>query len=184
MGQYHVLVNLDKRQFVHPHAMGCGLKLWEQVGFYASISTALWALLACSNGRGGGDFREHPLVGSWAGDRIAVVGDYAEPDDLAPEHHTESLYNRCLHGDARYVSEEAQIRREAEEEGLAVYTDISPQVREMMTALFDVTYDTESGRGWLPVTSPHDGDDTGKLAPDVVIMVARKPASDAEGEPF
>ena len=31
MGQYWKAVNLDKREFVHPHRLGCGLKLWEQL---------------------------------------------------------------------------------------------------------------------------------------------------------
>ena len=37
-------------------------------------------LLADGNNRGGGDLRsEHPIIGSWAGDRIVIAGDYADP---------------------------------------------------------------------------------------------------------
>ena len=82
MGQYHKLFNLDKKEFVKGHDIDNGLKLMEQCGFQKSTSTALWLLLACSNGRGGGDAKQHPLIGTWAGDRIAVIGDYAEPDDI------------------------------------------------------------------------------------------------------
>lgn len=60
---------------------------------------ALMALLACSNGRGGGDLAEHPLIGRWAGDRIAVVGDYAERGDLAPEHNADLIYDLCRMGE-------------------------------------------------------------------------------------
>jgi hypothetical protein len=77
MGQYHIVVNLDKQQVVHPHKIGCGLKLWEQLASQISTGTALIILLASgSNGDGGGDICEDPIVGSWRGDRIAFVGDY------------------------------------------------------------------------------------------------------------
>ena len=80
MGQYHKVVNLDKRQVINPHNMGCGIKLLE---FSESrVSTALCVLLACSNNRGGGDLNsDNPLCGSWAGDRIAIIGDYWEQDE-------------------------------------------------------------------------------------------------------
>jgi hypothetical protein len=81
MGQYHELYNLDKKEFVHGHRINNGLKLMEQCGWEKSTSTALWLLLANSNGRGGGDAKDHPMVGRWAGDRIVVQGDYAESDD-------------------------------------------------------------------------------------------------------
>ena len=126
MGQYHYLVNLTKKQFVHPHQIGNGLKLHEQVGWPYSTSTVLVMLLAVSSGRGGGDFGEHRLVGSWAGDRIAFIGDYAEPDDLkgvdAP-----TVYNQCESGK---------------------FKNISAQVRQMMAAEFDIHY---TGESWLNI---------------------------------
>lgn len=81
MGQYYVVVNLDKEQYLHPHVFGDGLKLMEFGQSYGGTLTALTILLSSGNGRGGGDFtgnnmQKHPLVGSWAGDRIVVAGDY------------------------------------------------------------------------------------------------------------
>lgn len=78
MGQYHYPVNLDKKQFIHPHKLGNGLKLWEMIaGATAGVGSALIVLLAShSNGQGGGDIETDPIVGSWRGDRIAFVGDY------------------------------------------------------------------------------------------------------------
>ena len=108
MGQYHKLYNVDKKEYVSGHGIDNGLKLLEQVGFSKSTASALWLLLANSNGRGGGDAPEHPLIGSWAGDRILVQGDYAED------------------GDRGYVSEDE----------LATYTDISPQVAELLEEVF------------------------------------------------
>jgi hypothetical protein len=104
MGQYHTTYNLDKEEFIHPHRIDNGLKLYEQVGWIGSTSTALFALLANSNGRGGGDFPQHDLIGHWAGDRILVQGDYAEP------------------GDNGYVDPKV----------LETFTDISAQVVDML----------------------------------------------------
>lgn len=83
MGQYHIIVNFNKREYIHPHKLGCGLKLLDQVGVDHGTTAALLMLLACSNGRGGGDFRDNPEVfGRWAGDKIAVIGDYSEDGDI------------------------------------------------------------------------------------------------------
>ena len=74
MGQYHIVYNTDKKELVHGHHINNGLKLLEQVGFYKSTSSALWLLLANSNGRGGGDFHgSNELIGTWARDVISVA---------------------------------------------------------------------------------------------------------------
>lgn len=89
MGQYHMAVNLDKREFLYSHEVGDGLKLMEQaMSGPGGIGSALILLLAVSNGetgRGGGDFHVAgfgDVIGRWGGDRIAIVGDYAEDEDL------------------------------------------------------------------------------------------------------
>ena len=83
MGQYYKVYNLDRKEFIHPHRINCGLKLVEQMGFSGSTADALFLLLANSNGRGGGDVNDHPMIGRWAGDRIVVQGDYSEVNDKA-----------------------------------------------------------------------------------------------------
>lgn len=97
MGQYHMVYNLDKREFIHAHDIDNGLKLMEQCGpcIDPTTSDAVWLLLANSNGRGGGDATEHPMVGRWAGDRLLVQGDYAEAEDTAylPEEDREEYTN-------------------------------------------------------------------------------------------
>lgn len=110
MGQYHEVYNSDKKEFFHAHRIDNGLKLLEQVGFEKSSSSALFLLLANSNGRGGGDARpdRETIIGRWAGDRIVVQGDYAEKGD---------------HG---YLTPEE----------LDQYTDISEQVASMLDAVF------------------------------------------------
>ena len=117
MGQYHYIVNLDKREFLDPYKLGSGLKLWEQLASHWP-GVALIPLLACSNGRGGGDLAyaddEKPngyaqkakaVIGRWAGDRIAIVGDYAEHEDLAEEHSAEMIYDNCNGGDWRDITD-------------------------------------------------------------------------------
>jgi hypothetical protein len=83
MGQYHKVYNLDRKEFIHPHKIDCGLKLVEQMGFRGSTADALFLLVANSNGRGGGDVNDHPMIGRWAGDRVVVQGDYSEVNDKA-----------------------------------------------------------------------------------------------------
>lgn len=79
MGQYYYVVNLDKQQFLHAHKFGDGLKLREFGCSGGGTMYALALLLADGNGRGGGDFpSEASLIGSWAGDRIVIAGDYAD----------------------------------------------------------------------------------------------------------
>jgi hypothetical protein len=79
MGQYYKIVNLDKKQFLHPHAFGDGLKLMEFGSSGQGTMNGLAILLADGNNRGGGDLRsDNPIIGSWAGDRIVVAGDYAD----------------------------------------------------------------------------------------------------------
>jgi hypothetical protein len=89
MGQYFSLVNLDKREYVCPWCIGHGAKLWE---WAANTSGAVATiLLRKSDEAGGGDYYGYsrgnneggriapplsPIVGRWAGDRIALVGDY------------------------------------------------------------------------------------------------------------
>lgn len=109
VGQYHITANLSKKEFVHPHALGDGLKLVEQAGSGpGGVGSALILLLAASNGYGGGDFcaaDPNGVVGRWAGDRVAIVGDYAEPEDLAPEDEAEIVYDLC--------GSQEQVRRRA-----------------------------------------------------------------------
>ena len=55
MGQYYLIVNLDKRQYLHAHKFGDGLKLLEFGSSGSGTMCALAILLADGNGRGGGD---------------------------------------------------------------------------------------------------------------------------------
>lgn len=87
MGQYYLLVNLTKRQYVQPNYLGDGSKLMEFGSSSPGTMTALAVLLADGNGRGGGDLASsNPVVGSWAGDQIVVTGDYADDGKFVHVH--------------------------------------------------------------------------------------------------
>ncbi len=83
MGQYFVIVNLDKKEFIHPHKLASGLKFWEILASN-SAPRALAFMLRQSNEGGGGDISESNednkklFCGSWRGNRITIVGDYDE----------------------------------------------------------------------------------------------------------
>lgn len=136
MGQYHYTVNLDKHEYLDPHALGDGAKLVEQCGHApGGINDALHLLLAVSNGsggRGGGDFHlESPFIGSWGGNRIAVVGDYGEKGDLPEEFGADSIYSRC-DGD------------DDDQEG-PLYKNITPQLIPVLEEAYGIIY---CGNGW------------------------------------
>jgi hypothetical protein len=79
MGQYYYVANLDKKEYLHPHHCGDGPKLMEFGLSSCGNMSCLAILLADGNGRGGGDLRsDNPIVGSWAGNRIVITGDYAD----------------------------------------------------------------------------------------------------------
>ena len=123
MGQYHVLVNYDKKEVVVPHGLGLGLKQYEHTGEYnGTLADAMYLLVMTSPARGGGDFPSTNISSRWAGDRVLVVGDYTEDSDVPSIPSVGSLYN------------------ESES-----YTDITDLVAEAFEQVFRVKV---SGEGW------------------------------------
>jgi hypothetical protein len=167
MGQYWYPVNLSKREFVHPHRLGCGLKLWEQVnGGDGGTGSALIVLCAAMpEPRGGGDLdREskdaREVIGRWAGDRIALVGDYAKAADLPAEDRAETIVRRCLSkGDDGLCGELAK---------LGAYRDITDMVCRVLARACDLKYQGDGWRKRVPnqAESPVRA---GKMKPDCVI---------------
>ena len=86
MGQYFIGVNETKCQWIHPHRFGDGMKFREISNTGGGFMAGLALLLRRSGEGGTGDWggsysppnalERYPVVGSWAGDSIALVGDY------------------------------------------------------------------------------------------------------------
>ena len=77
MGQYFLLANLDKQEYVHPHHIGGLLKLWEWCA--NRQAGVIPYLLRKSSETGGGDVDDPEKLlyaGRWASDRIVLIGDY------------------------------------------------------------------------------------------------------------
>lgn len=95
MGQYHILVNLDKREFVSPHGLGLGLKQREHNGaFEGTLADALYFLTMTAPARGGGDYPQTAISGQWVGDRCIVLGDYTDDADIPNYIGAGSLYEQ------------------------------------------------------------------------------------------
>ncbi len=81
MGQYFRPVNYTKREYVCPWCLSGFAKLWEWAANpWGAIFTLL---LRKSTDGGGGDYEgtsfeydPHAIVGRWACDHVALVGDY------------------------------------------------------------------------------------------------------------
>ena len=128
MGQYHKLVNLDKKEMVHPYNLGLGAKQYEQTGDNGSLSDAIYLLVMTSPARGGGDWESfESLSGRWAGDRVVVLGDYTEDEDLPDIPNASKLYSESA------TSED--------------WTDISDEVAVALGKVFGFEIDTEEN-GW------------------------------------
>jgi hypothetical protein len=85
MGQYHLLVNSDKKEFVNPRMLDMGMKQIEHCGFLGDLPLIQYLLTTASPGRGGGDFKledNREFIGRWAGDRVFILGDYTEENDV------------------------------------------------------------------------------------------------------
>lgn len=123
MGQYYKICNLDKRQFISPNKFYEGAKLLAFGSSSNGTMFGLAILLADGNNRGGGDLRsENPIIGSWAGDRIVIAGDYADEDKFIPETELKKFLETELKNEKRNLYQWAA----------AFFKDISEQVKEAM----------------------------------------------------
>lgn len=99
MGQYYLIVNLTKKEYLCPHKAGCGLKAGQVAT--GPVSHLLSSLLLNNEG-------DAPY-GGWAGDRIVIAGDYAEQDRPGELPRMPNLYRRCEAGEYRDITNETLI---------------------------------------------------------------------------
>jgi len=149
MGQYYYPVNLDRKQFIHPHKFSDGLKLTAFGASGEGTMFALAVLLSDGNGRGGGDVPSYnKLIGSWAGDRIVIAGDYADKGKFIERTDT-NLH--CL----------------ADEE----YQDISQEIIQVLLDAGErISYDTTK----VEAKGQPSPDRQCSLRPDMILFVDPK----------
>lgn len=184
MGQYHVIVNLDKGEYIHPHRLGDGLKWWEQAASEQGIMAALWGAITCPEPRGGGDPGKHPWVGRWHGDRVVMVGDYAEDEDRPDVPQWSGLYRRCQPPED-FAEEVLDMRARLDEtntyhayaktpgwidavEAAGSLADLSSMARDFLAAEFDLIFE---GDGWIHRRSRDSADRMSALRPDMVVTI-------------
>jgi hypothetical protein len=94
-----MVINVTKRECLNPHKFGEGHELIQFTMSHGTMQ-ALALLLSTSNGLGGGDLRTSntEVPGRWAGDQIAIVGDY---DNFSPYA---GLFNECSGGTITDIS--------------------------------------------------------------------------------
>ena len=74
MGQYFVVANTTKKEFLHPHKFGSGLKFLEFTLDGCSVMSGLAHLLGQSSDGVAND--DVTVTGRWIGDHVIIVGDY------------------------------------------------------------------------------------------------------------
>ena len=163
MGQYHGLFNIDKREMLFPHEVGLGAKQWEHTGFAGSLSDILYALCAYPERRGGGDFADDNadfpefsngvFKGRWHGDRVAVVGDYAEFGDLPEAWNDAFVEITDYNGNRAKVFNTARTSGQPGWEVEPFFFDIGDQVRPFIAKLWErAEADLEALRNNRPVS--------------------------------
>lgn len=74
--QHFIVVNITKREFLDPAAFGEGRGLLDFGASGSGTMLGLAVLLASGCNQGLRELQaDHPLIGSWSGDRIAIAGD-------------------------------------------------------------------------------------------------------------
>lgn len=190
MGQYWIPVNLTKREYVMPHKLGTGLKLWEQLANQPGTGAALIVLTAAMpEARGGGDFdlesnwhgpertfpehnispgpmpEDYPIIakrtiGRWAGDRIALVGDYAEREDLPEGDNADLIYSLCedkseFAESVKWYRENNQAEKSERLSKLEPFTDISDDVARVIEHELGGHYEGDGWRTWKEQPTEH-----------------------------
>lgn len=190
MGQYYLIVNLNKKEFLCPDILGDGIKLMEFGNSVEGTLLALTVLLADGNGRGGGDLTSgsyqkamgkwyedikkydqkkrktkprqpncetlmNKLVGSWAGDRIVIAGDYADPRKFLTEKEIkkfQKIYLKKAKPDRhRYLEANTNLYNIAQK----LYKDISEDILSVLIDAGEISSETIKRRA--------------EIRPDIII---------------
>ena len=125
MGQYFLVVNTDKKEYLMPHNFGSGLTFLEFTSDEISVMSGLAHLLGQSSDPSGMG-ADPDITGSWIGDHVVIVGDYDESNLYHTAYETyENISNKvsCHLAKDSYVREFLQQRHRWDGTGVtAVYS--------------------------------------------------------------
>ncbi len=170
MGQYFVFVNETKQEYIHPHKLASGLKFWEILA--SPVATrALVFLLRRSNEGGGGDIHEETkYCGTWAGDKISLVGDYDESH----------IYEKCMDASELADHNKWLIDNDRKDETLSkkdLFKDITDKMLKEYNKFIDIDeYQVDlKSTGWRDtVKGRHNDDSVPAMRPDMVITIPKE----------
>ena len=108
MGQYHLLVNSDKKEYVNPRDLGFGAKQLEHCGFVGDLPLVQYLLTTSSRDRGFGDFLltdyNAEILGRWTGDRVFILGDYTEIGDVPKVRQAHTFWRKIHASNTEWVN--------------------------------------------------------------------------------
>lgn len=117
MGQYYKIVNLDKEEYLRCYDYDCGAKLMESSYITSDLDTNDYMATL-----------SHLIEGEWKGDRVLMVGDYADYSWASEEDRADAKYLCSLADEFHFISEKAEkdiykALYECDEYGFNKYTN-------------------------------------------------------------
>ena len=107
MGQYFLIVNTTKKEYLHPHRFGEGLKFMEFTLDGTGIMHGLAHLLAQSSAGVAIDAPE--VTGRWVGDHVVIVGDY-DDSGVFDEAYESDDYDDISQAVIQHIGRDAYVQ--------------------------------------------------------------------------
>ena len=109
MGQYFLVVNTTKKEYLHPHRFGEGLKFMEFTLDGFGVMHGLAHLLAQSSD---GVHMDNPeITGRWIGDHVVIVGDY-DDSGLFDAAYESNEYNDISQAVIQHIGRDSYVQSE------------------------------------------------------------------------
>ena len=97
MGQYYKIVNLDKEEYLYCFDYDCGAKLMESSYITSDLETNEYMSTL-----------SHLIDGEWKGDRVVMVGDYADYSWASEENRIDAKYLCSLADEFHFIGEKTE----------------------------------------------------------------------------
>jgi len=107
MGQYFIVANTTKKEFLHPHKFGSGLKFLEFTLDGCSVMSGLAHLLGQSSEGVADDDKE--VTGRWIGDHVVIVGDY-DTSGIYDEAYEENDYTDISNAVIQHMGKDPYVQ--------------------------------------------------------------------------